>query len=134
MTSPSDPRNATQPNEALKETRVQARLAWNGWPDTADSRREIAAHEARDAYSAVAWDRVIEAVRALPASPGEPVACPDGWKMVPVEPPPEMLFYMSSIACSDNNRSQKANERAAYDAMLAAAPSFENSAPPKSDD
>lgn len=71
---------------------------------------------------------------ALPASPGEPVACPDGWKMVPVEPPPEMLFYMSSIACSDNNRSQKANERAAYDAMLAAAPSFENSAPPKSDD
>lgn len=46
------------------EVRIQARLAWNNWPDNENSRREIAAHESRDPISAAAWDRVVEAVRA----------------------------------------------------------------------
>ncbi len=41
-----------------------ARLAWNNWPDTEGSRREVAAHEARDPISAAAWDRVIVALQA----------------------------------------------------------------------
>ena len=41
------------------ELRVKARLAWNNWPNTADSRRVIAEHEARDKVSSAAWDRVI---------------------------------------------------------------------------
>lgn len=49
--------------EAMKELRVRARLAWNNWPDNAQSREKIAEHEARDSYSARAWDRVIAAVR-----------------------------------------------------------------------
>jgi hypothetical protein len=48
----------------MKEARVLARLAWNGWPDNENSRREIAAHEARDPFSASAWDRVINALVA----------------------------------------------------------------------
>ena len=40
-----------QPREDLKEQRAQARLAWNGWPDTEGSRRIIAEQEARDPYS-----------------------------------------------------------------------------------
>jgi hypothetical protein len=39
-----------------------ARLAWNNWPDTDASRREIAAYEARDPTSAAAWDRVVVAL------------------------------------------------------------------------
>lgn len=45
-----------------KELRIQARLAWNNWPDNESSRREIAAHEARDPVSAGAWDRVVSAI------------------------------------------------------------------------
>lgn len=44
------------------ELRIVARLAWNNWPDNENSRREIAAHEARDPISAEAWDRVIRAI------------------------------------------------------------------------
>lgn len=51
-----------QPREDLKEKRLRARLAWNGWPNTPESHRIIADHEARDPYSACAWDRVILAV------------------------------------------------------------------------
>lgn len=47
----------------MKEVRYRARLAWNNWPDSEASRREIAAHEARDPISAASWDRVIEAIR-----------------------------------------------------------------------
>ena len=46
------------------ELRVRARLAWNNWPDSDESRRIIANHEARDKYSADAWDRVIAAILA----------------------------------------------------------------------
>jgi hypothetical protein len=46
-------------NELL---RILCRLAWNNWPDTDVSRREIAAHEARDQISAQAWDRVINVI------------------------------------------------------------------------
>lgn len=46
------------------EARVLARLAWNNWPDSETSRREIAAHEARDPVSAAAWDRVVNALLA----------------------------------------------------------------------
>lgn len=45
------------------ELRVRARLAWNNWPDTPQARESIAAHEARDPYSAAAWDRVIAALQ-----------------------------------------------------------------------
>ncbi len=41
------------------EFRVLARLAWNNWPDTPESRRVIAEHETRDKVSSAAWDRVI---------------------------------------------------------------------------
>lgn len=44
------------------ELRVLCRLAWNNWPDNDTSRREIAAHEARDPVSAAAWDRVVAAL------------------------------------------------------------------------
>jgi len=46
----------------LKELRVLARLAWNGWTDNAAARGAIAEQEERDAYSARAWDRVVEAI------------------------------------------------------------------------
>lgn len=45
-----------------RERRIQARLAWNNWPDTPQSREILAAHEERDPISAVAWDRVVSAV------------------------------------------------------------------------
>ena len=48
----------------MKEVRYRARLAWNNWPDSEASRRELAAHEARDPISAASWDRVVEAIRA----------------------------------------------------------------------
>lgn len=51
------------------ELRVIARLAWNGWPDNENSRREIAAHEARDPVSAAAWDRVLTALLAQRIEP-----------------------------------------------------------------
>lgn len=51
-----------RPREDLKEQRVRARLAWNGWADTEESRKIIAEWEARDPYSACTWDRVIEAL------------------------------------------------------------------------
>lgn len=51
------------PNPANAEVRTLARLAWNNWPDNEASRRALAEHEARDAFSACAWDRVIAAVR-----------------------------------------------------------------------
>lgn len=48
--------------DAQKEARILARLAWNNWPDNENSRREIAAHEARDPVSAEAWDRVVVSI------------------------------------------------------------------------
>lgn len=59
----------TEPAVPLPENvdlRTRARLAWNGWPDSAEARSIIAAHEAKDAYSAAAWDRVIAAIRSCP--------------------------------------------------------------------
>lgn len=59
----------------LAERNVRARLAWNNWPDNETSRREIAAHEARDTVSAASWDRVIasiaHAIRHLRTQPKE---------------------------------------------------------------
>jgi hypothetical protein len=49
-------------DEIQREMRVLARLAWNNWPDNENSRREIAAHEARDPISAEAWNRVVGAI------------------------------------------------------------------------
>jgi hypothetical protein len=49
-------------DEERKEIRRRARLAWNNWPDTEETRRKLDAHEARDSYSAAAWDRVVDAV------------------------------------------------------------------------
>ena len=56
----------SEPRDDLREQRVKARLAWNGWPDTPESRKIIADHEARDPYSASAWDRVILALTISP--------------------------------------------------------------------
>lgn len=60
----------------LKEMRYRARLAWNNWPDTEEARLRIEEHEARDPYSAAAWDRVIAALLAPSVEPddngGEP--------------------------------------------------------------
>jgi len=46
------------------ELRVRCRLAWNNWPDTTEARKAIAEHEARDPYSAAAWDRVVAAIHS----------------------------------------------------------------------
>lgn len=60
-----------------REARIRARLAWNGWPDNENSRREIAAHEQRDPVSAAAWDRVIAALEKSDLAP-----TPDfSWKL-----------------------------------------------------
>lgn len=58
------------------ELRVQCRLAWNNWPDSEASRKAIAEHEARDPYSAAAWDRVAAALQTAMQSPqgGAPAA------------------------------------------------------------
>lgn len=49
--------------DSASELRIQCRLAWNNWPDNETSRREIAAHEARDPNSAASWDRVVAAIQ-----------------------------------------------------------------------
>ena len=54
------------PIPELKELRIKARLAWNGWPDSDVSRKIIEGHELRDPFSACAWDRVIEAIKTDP--------------------------------------------------------------------
>ena len=54
----------TEPDPSLKETRLAARLAWNNWPDNEAARQKLAEHEARDPFSAVAWDRVIRAIES----------------------------------------------------------------------
>jgi len=51
------------PNPDYKELRFKARLAWNNQPDNEHSRKAIEEHEARDPFSACAWDRVIEALK-----------------------------------------------------------------------
>lgn len=60
-----------------KETRILARLAWNNWPDSDASRKIIAEHEAKDQFSANAWDRVVKAIADHIASRNVPVAQPD---------------------------------------------------------
>jgi hypothetical protein len=57
------------PTNDLTELRVRARLAWNNWPDNAASRKVIAEHEARDQFSARAWDRVIQSVAQASGAP-----------------------------------------------------------------
>lgn len=57
------------PQISPAELRVLCRLAWNNWPDSADSRRGIAAHEARDPISATAWDRVVGVILGAVLSP-----------------------------------------------------------------
>lgn len=47
----------------VAKLRILCRLAWNNWPDNEASRREIAAHEARDKISADAWDRVVSVIQ-----------------------------------------------------------------------
>jgi len=51
------------PNPDYKELRLKARLAWNNWPDNEHSRKAIEEHEAKDLFSARAWDRVVEALK-----------------------------------------------------------------------
>lgn len=53
------------PDPNQHELRYRARLAWNNWPDTAETRERLAEHEARDPYSAAAWDRVIAAIEKI---------------------------------------------------------------------
>lgn len=52
------------------ELRILARIAWNNWPDTEQSRQTLASHEAKDDVSRIAWDRVVAAILAAarPAS------------------------------------------------------------------
>lgn len=54
----------------LSELRNLARLAWNNWPDTEQSRRTLSDHESKDDASRVSWDRVVAAIlsAAGPAS------------------------------------------------------------------
>lgn len=54
--------------QELLELRVLCRLAWNNWPDSENSRREISTHEVRDPHSAAAWDRVVSSIlKSAPA-------------------------------------------------------------------
>ena len=75
-----------KPNPEGVERRIQARLAWNGWPDSANARKLLSEHEARDPQSAAGWDRVIVAVHKPPP----------GFVIVPIEPTRPML----KAACS----------------------------------
>ena len=49
--------------ERARELRVVARLAWNNWPDNAESRREIAVQDAKAIGGNEAWDRVAAAIK-----------------------------------------------------------------------
>lgn len=53
---------------------------------------------------------------------------PDGWQLVPKEPTPEML--RASKFSISGAKTVEACDRAIYTAMLGAAPSFPESAPP----
>lgn len=61
------PTQATSVREDFVELRVRARLAWNNWADSPESRKIIAEQEMRDQISGAAWDRVVLAI--LNASP-----------------------------------------------------------------
>lgn len=53
---------------------------------------------------------------------------PEGWQLVPKEPTPEML--LASKFCTAGAKSVEACDCAIYAAMLAAAPTPQESAPP----
>ena len=60
----ADAVHSLPPSDEFAELRTRALLAWNNWPDTAESRKVIAANHARDQFSVRSWDRVIRAIRA----------------------------------------------------------------------
>ena len=62
---------------ARKDLRIAVRLAWNGWPDNDEARREMADLEARGVGDIEAWDRVAKlvAAKAMAAKISEREAC-----------------------------------------------------------
>lgn len=69
-------------------------------------------------------------IAAIPAA-SEPVAVPEGWKLVPVDPTPDQISAMYSVSV----RRQPTNwEPVMYRAMLAAAPQPEQPAQALTDD
>ena len=90
-----------------------------------EGRKDAAAIKDRSDVSSDAWTLTLvdAAIRALIDSEPAPVVA-DGWKLVPVEPTPEMARALeSNIAeCLPASDVHVANWRDAYRAMLAAAP------------
>lgn len=52
--------------EQKRELRTLARLAWNNWPDTPESRKSLEEQERKALAANDAWDRVVAAVRKSP--------------------------------------------------------------------
>lgn len=52
------------PKPQFYVARFKARLAWNNWPDSKETRRQHLHRELVDEVSADAWDRVIEIAKS----------------------------------------------------------------------
>ncbi|MNE25717.1 hypothetical protein D3C81_1799920 [compost metagenome] len=79
-----------------------------------------------DNEAAAAEEAIGNAKSSAPVAPAAEQKVPEGWKLVPIDPPMEMIEALAGVVsdmfgiddCEDGFRS-------AYEAMLAVAPSFE---------
>ena len=122
-------KSSNLPDRAAKYNTVKAALSANGGEAVAWSRPSNPSNGGAvftaDPVVAECWKREGKTVTPLyPAPPS--VAVPEGWKLVPVEPTPEMreAFHDANEEWEDGGLNSPDHQ---YQAMLAAAPSPDHS-------